>query len=59
MCIKCRQHPINHHLKVEIRNMKFGAFLVAAAAAQYAGDGNVSILRDSKIIISLPQNGFM
>merc|ERR1712119_23146 len=23
-----------------IRNMKFGAFLVAAAAAQYAGDGN-------------------
>merc|ERR1712088_867330 len=24
----------------KIRNMKFGVFLVAAAAAQYAGDGN-------------------
>ena len=27
--------------------MKFGAFLVAAAAAQYAGDGTVSITRDT------------
>ena len=33
--------------------MKFGAFLVAAAAAQYAGDGNVSIIRDIRNIRKL------
>ena len=36
--------------------MKFGAFLVAAAAAQYAGDGTVSIIGDIMSILETYEN---